>query len=896
MVRGAGSISSPIIISDDEDEAFVESQLTLSDLTDAGDLTAVPSASIVSPCERAPSTRTLQPPSSVSRTVGYSMALRMGFRPGRGLGPQLDGRIDPLSPSSLGLKRKRNDSGIGFQSRPDNLPSINDDEVREKRKKQRQDQSSSKVKATNTTFPLPNKPPEVKIQKGPTKGKGKRAALGPQPHGKSSVQTKGKVPLSTSQLHCTPASSQISMNQPPSSAAAASHPLPQPQAQQFSNTVSSFHNGFPFPGPELPELWQMQYWLGSIGPPYLPWQDLMNSLPGDHLDPPNHVLTTSHTQDPPLDVGLSSSNDASGSHDPTKAQAPVSVSKAISKRSRSKNLPSIGRGPEADPQSTHGTYTKHLSSQPNPACTVVLDCIPQRYRTVPWVASWAINTGRVRPVQVDLDTKKGKGLVEFPDATAARKAFNSKQLRGKGRQAIRAWWYRVVGVGSKSGVGEIEEGEIEDTTTGKDDNVLPLTRKQRKRFRVQISAAGPSVPGQANGKDTGTSTDDPDPGGTSPSPERLHIATAGLGSCAPMEVGIDKDLNGRDRSSIASSGAPSIRLCTTPPPNDMEDMIMSSPLSVLHSPYTQDLLLEPADLVGTSTDRRPPGDESTSATVVDASPIGTKSTTVPTVNDSSILDPVPQVVDITPDELQDLEPAVTRLSQLIPSEPRGFRDPPIAPSFTRRFLLARQKELQDKIVQSKLALGLEPNNTSSTPSPSTSTSSSSVRNTPSAADRTTSEDKLVMEQNLRRLVMESKTNGLTSSGATPTDGVPSSMLAVNENPTPSSVSSSTHATSGVFSDFKFFRSSDVFSRSDSLETLAVSFITESIESAKQSVFRSVPSNMRHELATRQERLERYIAESKALMAKLNQASNKEEKENILSAMRECSRCVMKPEL
>ncbi|KAF9231309.1 hypothetical protein BU15DRAFT_56307, partial [Melanogaster broomeanus] len=78
----------------------------------------------------------------------------------------------------------------------------------------------------------------------------------------------------------------------------------------------------------------------------------------------------------------------------------------------------------------------------------------------------------------------------------------------------------------------------------------------------------------------------------------------------------------------------------------------------------------------------------------------------------------------------------------------------------------------------------------------------------------------------------------------------------------------------------------------SLEELAVSFITESIETAQHPVLKPAPSNKLQQLALKQERLERYITESKALMEKLSRASSKAEKENILNAMRECSRCVV----
>jgi hypothetical protein len=79
---------------------------------------------------------------------------------------------------------------------------------------------------------------------------------------------------------------------------------------------------------------------------------------------------------------------------------------------------------------------------------------------------------------------------------------------------------------------------------------------------------------------------------------------------------------------------------------------------------------------------------------------------------------------------------------------------------------------------------------------------------------------------------------------------------------------------------------------DSLEDLAISFITETIETVKQPVRKAAALNERQELAHKHELLERYIEQSKALMARLSHASNKVEKESILKAMRECTRCVV----
>ncbi|KAH7910111.1 hypothetical protein BJ138DRAFT_985801, partial [Hygrophoropsis aurantiaca] len=80
--------------------------------------------------------------------------------------------------------------------------------------------------------------------------------------------------------------------------------------------------------------------------------------------------------------------------------------------------------------------------------------------------------------------------------------------------------------------------------------------------------------------------------------------------------------------------------------------------------------------------------------------------------------------------------------------------------------------------------------------------------------------------------------------------------------------------------------------SNDLEDLAISFITEAIETVQPPVLHSTPPNIINELALKQQRLEQHIIESKALMAKLARARNKEDKENVLNAIREHNRWVL----
>ncbi|OCH86716.1 hypothetical protein OBBRIDRAFT_708753, partial [Obba rivulosa] len=73
---------------------------------------------------------------------------------------------------------------------------------------------------------------------------------------------------------------------------------------------------------------------------------------------------------------------------------------------------------------------------------------------------------------------------------------------------------------------------------------------------------------------------------------------------------------------------------------------------------------------------------------------------------------------------------------------------------------------------------------------------------------------------------------------------------------------------------------------DNFEALAVTFIVETIETAKAPSLKAVQVAEKDDLAAKQKCLEQHIAESKLLMAKLSTAKTKEEKENILGILRE----------
>lgn len=80
VAQGVGSISSPIVISDDEDEAMIDLQLRVDSDSVNSDQNDPP---------RTPPDGNSEELSTASK--GYAMALNMGYCPGRGLGRGLDG-------------------------------------------------------------------------------------------------------------------------------------------------------------------------------------------------------------------------------------------------------------------------------------------------------------------------------------------------------------------------------------------------------------------------------------------------------------------------------------------------------------------------------------------------------------------------------------------------------------------------------------------------------------------------------------------------------------------------------------------------------------------------------------------------------------------------------------
>jgi hypothetical protein len=236
-----------------------------------------------------------------------------------------------------------------------------------------------------------------------------------------------------------------------------------------------------------------------------------------------------------------------------------------------------------------------------------------------------------------------------------------------------------------------------------------------------------------------------------------------------------------------------------------------------------------------------------------------------------------------------------------------MKNAPTEPSFTKRALMARQKELEEKIAKSKLELAATTAKSgvqkSGAATPPTTTLQPPAVVVPALTPAMDLGEKQAMEDRLRKLVLQSqkargrgKVEVLAPTATATTTSVTPKVTAPAPHPPQEHQNWTQQAPSSSSASATVSISSHTFS----LEDMAVSFITQTIETIKSKPFtvaaaKPMNSNVRlEELAAKHKRLEEHISESKALMAKLSQARSKEEKDGIMKVIREKSRCVFFP--
>ena len=598
-----------------------------------------------------------------------------------------------------------------------------------------------------------------------------------------------------------------------------------------------------------------------------------------------------------------------------------------------KRLLPIGMNPDPDPYSTHGIFrcASHPNRRtyvPNPARSLVMEEIPKAMRNRDFVNSWCKKAGATHPLYLELDAK-GKALVEFASAEMARAAFASPRLQGgQGKGSIRVWWYRVDGVGAGAGVGEIEEGEIED-----DAEMYPVRQERnmqknarmkgkKKQTREMESRATPHAtfaPHNAQFNFQVHPNINPlppfeltalNPNGLAYSrgpssldkygqPARPSLDGSTKQPCNDTHPTCDAPAIGSplpsddDHTSIASSrpGSPLLEPCKPPTSEDVngleEHMDVDLPMCRQHPNGSSDSTVEPhLDIIlAESTIPSQPASSTALLNQHGLLPIGLPCQTIASdlkfsslASSTSTTGFVSLMSTPTPPDT--------------PSDTRAIKGPPTAPNYTKRSLLARQRDLQERIARSKLELNKASTQTSPNITPSE--VAPIVPASPAIPDADKDANQASVEDNLRRLVLDSKRNRAanlimtTTVDAMESDSEVTSLSLPGSHTTSNTSPMSRESASPIPA---LFGSPMLSPTQETLDDLAISFITEAIQTVKPLQTRPSPALVKHELAVKQQKLEQHIAESKLLMAKLNSAQTKQERDVILRVMRERSRCV-----
>jgi hypothetical protein len=627
----------------------------------------------------------------------------------------------------------------------------------------------------------------------------------------------------------------------------------------------------------------------------------------------------------------------------------------------------IGMKPDQDPNSKHGIFHIPVSTQdaggpskkkfylPNPACTLVMEQLPKTHRTTEFINKWSKGACGAHPVHLSIDGQGGKALIEFATRELAHKAWGSPklgsayaglkshQLKGKPREdLIKVWWYRVDGVGAGSGVGEIEEGEIEGDAAAKELDIPPKkeTKKERKarlakereqkrikrelELRTQQETQVGVLPAQG----------DPRPVMPTPffNPHQAPTMNAGLPTTvnhgivpigSPPFVSQLPSLPNRppfyrawnpslqptngfgvysDKASYGSSLLPNVNGC------DTESIASSRGGSI--SPTRAEY--QAASNLGNEDMEIDDGDMEIASPLIDVSSVasGSSSSLPPSVHHqprSSLPAPppsqsaikanqkiwkptpvLPRNVSAMPAQSQSLSSTnsstASSTPSQAPSEPRAMKNPPTEPSYVKR-LQSRQRELESKLELERTLANKDSGETSVTPM--------SRKASPVTEQVSSPASKQAMEDSLRALVLQSqRARTKTAVPNLPTNkqlpAVPPTEPQSQQIVVPSPLSDSRHSP---------FPSFSVASHSFSLDDLAVSFITQTIQTLKpQTQDSALPPppprvDVKTELAAKQKRLEQQIAESKELMAQFAEARTKQERGTIMALLKEKSRCV-----
>ncbi|KAI1794292.1 hypothetical protein LXA43DRAFT_1059151 [Ganoderma leucocontextum] len=469
-VHGIGSFSEPIVVSDEEDAAFVENELSrLTDSSSSSAYNSPPYDNNTPYLPRGPS----PPPVPLELFLG----------------------IAPATPTSpvLGQKRKWTDMRDSTQAPQAQHPAdtSNGKQKKKKQRKERQAQQYGRNQTSSATGG-PSKQPHRSIATNVSHDVSRTfhpddySAMPPIMHLPYDAY-QGYLPMDPYPIHAGFPFSPTDEYHPTDDLAIAVPHRESGSETSLSSPVASLLEG-PFDSNLSERLRQLEALSASL-------LALTNG-------PSSSTSTSARATGPPRLV--SPPMPSHPSHPPTRSQAvgrssfaELPAKPAVPAPETLKRMIGI-----PDDRCKFGHFdlaAHHLEppppakvAPPIPAHTIVLAQIPKKFRNKEFVRPWAKRFGNA--LRISLDVRAGKALVEWGSPAAAEAAFTSMRLRGDGKEHIRA--YRYIGVKNSRAKeieeGEIEEGELVETKAKKKKKTKGKTKAQPEQRPTRAAAPAPA--------------------------------------------------------------------------------------------------------------------------------------------------------------------------------------------------------------------------------------------------------------------------------------------------------------------------------------------------------------------------------------------------------------------
>ncbi|KAA1472479.1 hypothetical protein DENSPDRAFT_183393 [Dentipellis sp. KUC8613] len=520
---GLGSCSSPIVIEDSDDEAADDLAVAEELRPDSpGQPTPSPPRTLsdqespdwVAESSASKSTREDQTCKGIKAGKGYQLLVRMGFRPGYGLGPQLEGPPNPLEPD---LRRGKPLAGIGAPI------SSSKKRARKHILEERlyceasdpQASTSSSSRADHSSSLEPSAPPSADTSNTYT-----RHSQIPPPSSLPALPLFPPLPPIPSFPPLVPMSAFPSDPQGP-----------------FSYNGFGFGGGPPFTSNAFNNLVpcnvmdQPSLAFGYSFPPLqsypLPtFQDTLSNFQQPDLSTSTDPVSKAEASVTTLESGAT--GDPSSSHKPSSTLA----------LPQKKQRP-IGMDHDPKISSQHGIFPKvTLSPPPAPARTLVMEAIPRKFRDVNFVIGWLSQFKFKAMPRFELD--QGKALIEFASRHGAERAFSSPRMGGgEGLSGIRVYWYRPVPPEQQPAGSVKAETNAETSTTRSGTIVVKQTEKGKKKAMsltiVDTVYVPSNIPQSIKAEPSGVAPQVSPPTSSS----RSHVPPDDLGTIPPFSPTID---------------------------------------------------------------------------------------------------------------------------------------------------------------------------------------------------------------------------------------------------------------------------------------------------------------------------------------------------------------------